>query len=66
MLSESADSAETSLAVDWTAGAPAKNIAPTAGAPDVAKPLTTLDAQLGIFTVASSRNRLETDSPMVP
>ena len=66
MLCESADRAEMLREVDRAASARAKNIAPTANAPDVTKPLTTPDKRPGIFTVASSRERLETDSPMVP
>jgi hypothetical protein len=66
MLSESADLAETSPAVKWTASAGAENIAPAASDFDVAKPLTTLDTRTGIFTVASSRERLETSSPIIP
>ena len=66
MLSGSADLAETLPAVRWSASAGAESIAPAASPLDAAKPLTTLDTRLGIFTAASSRERLETRSPIVP
>jgi hypothetical protein len=43
-----------------------KKNAPAATTPEPAKLLTTSDTRPGIFTVASSLERLETGSPLVP